>query len=535
MSNATPAEISTTSRPSDRLVITASSLGTMFEWYDFFLYGTLAMLLGTLFFPSENPTAALLASLATFGAGFGVRPLGAVLFGVLGDKVGRKYTFLVTLTLMGVSTAAVGLLPTYATAGIWAPILLVSLRLLQGLALGGEYGGAAVYVAEHAPPGKRGFYTGWIQASVVGGFVLSLGVVAVVRLSMSQQAFESWGWRIPFLLSIIMLAISLYVRLKLRESPVFQAMKAKGETAKAPLRESFSTWRKTGTIIAAMIGIAAGFTVIWYTAQFATLGLLKQVALLDDLTATGVNAAAQIAAMPFCILFGALSDRIGRKKVMLTGYALTLLLLFPLFKQITHHANPELSAAMAAAPVRISGQDCVFDVWAKKQASPCAQALSFLTTRGIAYQVSSEPAISGTAASVTLKVGVATVQGFDAAKYAEALNETGYPSKSNPATRNLTLTVLCIFALSLLSAMTYAPVAAYMVELFPARVRYTSMSIPYHVGTGYFGGFLPLVSSYMAAKSGDPFAGLYYTLSVVAVAFVVCLVFLPETHRRAID
>ncbi len=534
MSKAASADANNLKKPSDRLVITASSLGTMFEWYDFFLYGTLAMLLGSLFFPSENPTAALLASLATFGAGFGVRPLGAVLFGVLGDKVGRKTTFLVTLTLMGLSTAAVGLLPTYATAGIWAPILLVSLRLLQGLALGGEYGGAAVYVAEHAPPGKRGFYTGWIQASVVGGFVLSLGVVAAVRLSMSQQAFEAWGWRIPFLLSIIMLAISLYVRLKLRESPVFQAMKAKGETAKAPLKESFSTWRKTGTIIAAMIGIAAGFTVIWYTAQFATLGLLKQVALLDDLTATGVNAVAQIAAMPFCILFGALSDRIGRKKVMLTGYALTLLLLFPLFKQITHYANPELSAAMAAAPVRITGQDCVFDVWAKKQATPCAQALSFLTTRGIAYAVLAEPATTN-AAGVTIKVGDQAIQGFDAAILSAALSEAGYPSKSNPATRNLVLTVLCIFALSLLSAMTYAPVAAYMVELFPARVRYTSMSIPYHVGTGYFGGFLPLVSSYMAAKSGDPFAGLYYTLSVVAVAFVVCLLFLPETHRRSID
>jgi MFS family permease len=316
--------------PSARLVITASSLGTVFEWYDFFLFGTLAILLGTLFFPSDNPTAALLSSLAAFGAGFGVRPLGAVFFGILGDKIGRKYTFLATLTLMGLSTAAVGLLPTYESAGIWAPILLVSLRLLQGLALGGEYGGAAVYVAEHAPVGKRGFYTSWIQASVVGGFVLSLVVVIGTRLSLGEENFNAWGWRIPFLLSLIMLGISLYVRLKLQESPVFQAMKAKGETAKAPLRESFATWQQTRTILAAMIGIAAGFTVIWYTAQFGALNFLKQVALVDEVTASLVNGFAVVAALPFFILFGILSDKIGRKPVMLTGYALTLIALPPI-------------------------------------------------------------------------------------------------------------------------------------------------------------------------------------------------------------
>jgi MFS family permease len=514
---------------SNRLVITASSLGTMFEWYDFFLYGTLAALLGTLFFPSDNPIAATLASLATFGAGFGVRPLGAVFFGVLGDRIGRKYTFLATLTLMGLSTAAVGLLPTYATAGIWAPVMLVTLRLLQGLALGGEYGGAAVYVAEHAPPGKRGFFTGWIQASVVGGFVLSLGIVAITRLSMSAEDFQAWGWRIPFLLSILMLGISLYVRLKLRESPVFQAMKAKGETARAPLRESFASWRQTGTIMAAMVGIAAGFTVIWYTAQFSTLGILRQVALLDDVTASTVNGIAQIAAMPFCIFFGWLSDRVGRKKVMLTGYALTLLLLLPLFKQIGASANPELSAALRSAPVRVEGRQCDFDVFARKQATPCAQALGYLSARGIAYEkVEADIA-------VRLRVGTQTLEGFDAKAYADTLAQAGYPTQSNPATRKLWLTVLCVFALSLLSAMTYAPVAAYLVELFPARVRYTSMSIPYHVGTGYFGGFLPLVSQYMAVKSGDPFAGLFYTLSVVAVAMVVCALFLPETYKRSID
>jgi MFS family permease len=519
--------VSAANAPSARLVITASSLGTVFEWYDFFLFGTLAALLGTLFFPSDNPTAALLSSLAAFGAGFGVRPLGAVFFGILGDKIGRKYTFLATLTLMGLSTAAVGLLPTYQSAGIWAPILLVSLRLLQGLALGGEYGGAAVYVAEHAPVGKRGFYTSWIQASVVGGFVLSLVVVLGTRLSLGEEDFNAWGWRIPFLLSLLMLGISLYVRLKLQESPVFQAMKAKGETAKAPLRESFATWQQTRTILAAMIGIAAGFTVIWYTAQFGALNFLKQVALVDEVTASLVNGFAVVAALPFFILFGILSDKIGRKPVMLTGYALTLIGLFFIFKTMANAANPALTSAMQNAPVVVAGRDCRFDVFAKQQATDCGKALSFLTTRGIAYKAEANSDVD-----VLLKVGGQTLSGFDPDAYKQALTRAGYPSLSDAENRKLWLSGLCMFALCLLSAMTYAPVAAFLVELFPARVRYTSMSIPYHIGTGYFGGFLPFISQYIAVKTGDPFAGLYYTLGVVALAFVTCWLLLPETYKR---
>jgi MFS family permease len=515
----------------DRLVIVASSLGTMFEWYDFFVYGTLAALIGRLFFPAESETAALLLSLATFGAGFGIRPVGAILFGYLGDKLGRKYTFLATITLMGLATAAVGLIPTYAQIGIAAPVLLVVCRLLQGLALGGEYGGAAIYVAEHAPPNRRGFYTSFIQASVIGGFLLSLGVVLGAGLVVDAEAWTSWGWRIPFLFSLVLLAISLWVRLKLNESPVFRAMKEAGEIARNPLRESFSSWANVKLVLVALFGIAAGLTVIWYTAQFQALYFLQQALRVDETAARTLVGIAALFSLGWFILFGWLSDKVGRKKPIVIGHALTLVLLFPLFHMIADAANPALSAAMERAPVTIRGNDCGFDPFAQVQESECGRTLAFFTSRGIAYtKLSAAPG-----EPVTVRVGDrlvtdATPEGFEA-----ALAAAGYPmGPADPHARQDWKIVLAIVLIGFLSGMTFGPVAALLVELFPPHVRYTSMSIPYHIGTGYFGGFLPFISQYIVARTGDPFAGLWYTFAVVALALVVTLVGLPETLGRDI-
>jgi len=514
----------------DRLVIVASSLGTVFEWYDFFVYGTLAALLGRMFFPSENPTAGLLLSLATFGAGFGVRPIGALVFGVLGDRVGRKYTFLATITLMGLATALVGVLPSYAQVGIWAPVMLVGLRLLQGLALGGEYGGAAIYVAEHAPPGKRGFYTGFIQASVVGGFLLSLVVVLATVFAVGPEAFEAWGWRVPFLGSLLLLAVSLYIRMKLSESPVFAAMKAEGTTSAAPLREAVTTPGNLKTMLVAMIAVAAGLTVIWYTAQFQTLYFLQSTALVDETSAKLLVGAAMLVCAPLFVVFGRVSDRFGRKPVMLIGYAATLLLLFPAFHLLAKAANPQLVAASSTAPVTISGSDCNFNPFASKQTSECGQALQHLAGRGIGHT-----GVVSDGGPLRIAIGGQILQGFDKSAVDAALAESGYPTKANPGARNNVLIVAAIALLGLLSAVTYGPVAAIMVELFPARIRYTSMSLPYHIGTGYFGGFLPLISLYIVAKSGNAFGGLWYTWGVVLAAFVFTLLWLPETKDRDIS
>ncbi len=515
----------------DRLVILASSLGTVFEWYDFFLYGILAGLLGTLFFPSTNPTAATLASLAAFGAGFGVRPIGALVFGYFGDLIGRKYTFLVTITLMGGATAAIGFLPTYSQAGILAPILLVGLRLLQGLALGGEYGGAAIYVAEHAPARHRGHYTSWIQASVAGGFLLSLIMVLGVRHAMDKEAFDSWGWRIPFLASLIMLAISLYIRMKLSESPVFKAMKAAGTTSKNPILDSWRHPGNKGRILTALFGVGAGLTVIYYTSQFYTLYFLQGTARVAEEEALLYMAAGAIIAAPLYIVFGALSDRIGRKRLLLIGYALSALLTFPLFHMMADAANPALARATANAPVRLELPACDFSVFAGKQETPCGKALAYLAKRGISYKKVT-PYQTG---EVALNVGAQRIAGFDEKAYTAALVVAGYPDRADPADKQPWKIIFAIAVLIGLSAMTYGQVAAILVEMFPARIRYTSMSIPYHIGTGYFGGFLPFISQYIVVRTGDAYAGLWYTVGVVIMAFIVSLLFLPGAYGQPLD
>ncbi len=512
----------------DRLVITASAMGTVFEWYDFFLYGILAALIGKLFFPADNPTAALLASLAAFGAGFAVRPLGAMLFGYYGDRIGRKYTFLVTITLMGGATVAIGLLPTYASAGLWAPALLVGLRLLQGLALGGEYGGAAIYVGEHAPPGKRGQYTSWIQISVVGGFLLAVIVVLASRHAMSTEAFEAWGWRIPFLLSFLMLVVSIIIRMKLSESPVFRAMKEAGTIVRNPIVEAFSDRGNLGNVLVALFGVAAGLTVIYYTSQFGTLYFLTGTARVAEEEALLYLAFGALLAAPLYVGFGMLSDRIGRKKLLLAGYALAMLLIFPLFHLMADGANPALSRATRDAPVVLEAPSCAFNVFARAQESECGRALAYLSKRGVAYA-------KAEAADVALRVGPARVEGFDSAAWEAALVEAGYALVADPAQKQRWKIIVGIAVMVALSAMTYGQVAAILVELFPARVRYTSMSVPYHIGTGYFGGFLPFISQYIVVKTGDPFAGLWYTVGVVAMAFVVALLFLPETKDRVLE
>ncbi|HEX6374722.1 MAG TPA: MFS transporter [Allosphingosinicella sp.] len=516
----------------DRLVIFASTLGTVFEWYDFFIYGTLAAVIGKQFFPASSETAQFLLALASFGVGFGVRPIGAVLFGYLGDKLGRKYTFLVTITLMGVATAAVGLLPGYAAIGVAAPILLVFLRVLQGLALGGEYGGAAIYVAEHAPRRKRGFYTSFIQAGVIGGFLLSVAVVLISELFVDRGQWEAWGWRIPFLFSVVLLAISLWVRLKLKESPVFQAMKDAGQIARNPLKETFATRANVKLVLVALFGIAAGLTVIWYTAQFQAMYFLQNALRIEDTAARAMIGAAALVSMFWFVLFGWLSDRVGRKGPIVIGYALTIVLMFPLFHWMAAAANPELSAAMQKNPVVVTGSDCSYAPFAKVQPAECGKLLDALSKKGIAYSTVDAP--PGTPPAVT--IGGVAVDASDPASLDHGLRIAGYKlEKSVPTLGQALQVVLAIVLIGLCSGMTYGPVAALLVELFPARIRYTSMSIPYHIGTGYFGGFLPFISQYIVARTGDPFAGLWYTIGVVAMALVVTFLWLPETSGKELE
>lgn len=508
-----------------KLVIAASSAGTIFEWYDFFIYGTLAGIIGSTFFPADNATLQTLLVWAGFAVGFGFRPLGAVLFGYLGDRLGRKYTFLVTVTLMGIATAGVGLIPSAASIGVAAPIIVILLRVLQGLALGGEYGGAAIYVVEHSPRGRAGFFSSFIQASVVGGFVLSLIVVLGCKAVFSAEQWVAWGWRVPFLLSLLLLAISLWMRVKLSESPVFKAMKEEGELAGNPIVESFTYPGNKRRLFVALFGIAAGLTVIWYTAMFTGLSFLKGPMRVEETMAEIIVGASAAIGMVFFIIFGSLSDRVGRKAPIVIGYALTLLLLFPIFWLIGSAANPAQADAARRAPVVITADECRFDALAARQSTPCGQVLGELSKLGVHYTLI-DSAVPDS--EFRLTVGGLAVDARDPAGLRPALESAGYRFEvQRPGPGSIATIMLGLIALSVLSGMTYGPVAALLAEMFPPAIRYSSMSIPYHIGTGYFGGFLPLISSYVVARTGDPYAGLWYTFAVVAVALVVALWGLP--------
>jgi len=527
-------------------VIFASSLGTVFEWYDFYIYGTLAAFFGKLFFPPGNETAGFLSSLALFGVGFSVRPFGALVFGRIGDLIGRKYTFLVTIVVMGLATALVGVLPTYASIGFWAPVILVVLRLAQGLALGGEYGGAATYVAEHAPHGKRGLFTSWIQLTATLGFFLSLAVIYVTRHAMTAESFGAWGWRVPFLVSIVLLAISVYIRLKLEESPVFAEMKAQGRTSKAPLTESFARWGNARLVLKALFGATAGQGVVWYTGQFYALYFLTTTLKLDYENTYLLIGAALLLGAPLLILFGWLSDRIGRKYIMLAGCVLAMLTYQQIFRGLTAAANPALADAMGRSPVMLyTGEfrsivDLTLDaasdaarkiVGVKHVYSETDLARNFLNNHGIPFQL--VPATTG--APVTLTVGGKTVTGFEAKAYEAALAPANYPKAADSARVDRVKVIGLLFILMAYVAMVYGPIAAFLVELFPTHIRYTSMSLPYHIGNGWFGGFLPLIAASIVVYTGDIYAGLWYPIGIAAMSAIVCLLVVPETKDNDIN
>jgi MFS family permease len=522
------------SKSSDmRLVIGASSAGTIFEWYDFFIYGTLATFIGKSFFPADNAVLQTLLVWAGFAVGFGFRPLGAVLFGYLGDRLGRKYTFLVTVTLMGIATAGVGFIPPAASIGIAAPILVILLRILQGLALGGEYGGAAIYVVEHAPGNRSGYFSGYIQASVVGGFVFSLIVVLACKAVFSDETWAAWAWRLPFILSLGLLAISLWMRFKLSESPVFRQMKEAGELSGNPIKESFTYPGNKKRIFVALFGIAAGLTVIWYTAMFTGLSFLKGPMRMDETWAEIIVGLSAGMGMIFFVLFGHISDKIGRKKPVVIGYVLTLLLLFPIFWMMGHAANPGQAETSRRAPITVVADQCDFDVLAEKQASACGQILSQLSKLGVHYDISTSA--GGSESGPVLRIGANTVAITDARTQIQpALEAAGYDfSKQKPSAGSIAIIMFGLLVLSALSGMTYGPVAALLAEMFPPAIRYSSMSIPYHIGTGYFGGFLPLISSYIVARTGDPYSGLWYTMAVVLMSLLVTMWGLRDTREFA--
>jgi MFS family permease len=537
----------------EKLVIAASSLGTVFEWYDFYLYGLLALHISAQFFSGVNETTGFILALAAFAAGFAVRPFGALVFGRIGDLVGRKNTFLVTMAIMGLSTFAVGLLPSYASIGIAAPAILVGLRLLQGLALGGEYGGAATYVAEHAPNDRRGLYTSWIQTTATLGLFAALLVVIGVRRLMGEDGFADWGWRVPFLVSMILLLVSMWIRLQLAESPVFQKMKDEGKTSKAPLTEAFGRWGNLRWVLVALFGAVAGQAVVWYTGQFYALFFLEKTLKVDGATTNVLTAIALAIATPAFVFFGWLSDRIGRKPIILTGCALAAIGYFPLFSALTVAANPALAHAQATAPVAVvaHGDDCSvqFDPIGKNRfdSRSCDIVKAFLAKGGVSYANVEAPA--GTIAQV--RIGERTIAAPDPAtvfgaarkeaiaafqeETGAALKAAGYPASADPAAIDTVMVVAILTVLVLLVTMVYGPIAALLVELFPSRIRYTSMSLPYHIGNGWFGGFLPTIVFAMVAATGDIYYGLWYPIIVAAATVVIGLVALPETARRDID
>ena len=530
----------------EKMVIFASSLGTVFEWYDFYLFGVMSAIIAANFFTALDPATRDIFTLLAFAAGFAVRPFGAIIFGRLGDLVGRKYTFLVTILIMGLSTFLVTFLPNYATWGLAAPIALISLRLLQGLALGGEYGGAATYVAEHAPHDKRGAYTAWIQTTATVGLMLALMVILGTRLTVGEKEFAAWGWRIPYAFSGLLLIISVWIRLKLSESPAFTKMKAEGKTSKAPLTESFGQWGNLKIVILALIGGTAGQAVVWYTGQFYTLFFLQTFLKIDGPTANILIAISLILGTPFFIIFGSLSDKIGRKPIIMAGCLIAALTYFPLFNALTTYGNPKLQAAIQKSPITVVSDpaDCglILNLTGTKVfTNACDVTRSYLANAGVNYDKVDGPA--GTVA--TVKVGDKAVAGYDAkapggkeekARFEKevrgALNDAGYPAKADPivaGSYNWWMLVLILTIMVIYVTMVYGPIAAMLVEFFPTRIRYTSMSLPYHIGNGWFGGFLPAISFSIVAAQGNIYSGLWYPIIIAAMTFVVGMLFVKET------
>jgi predicted MFS family arabinose efflux permease len=527
-------------------VIFASSLGTVFEWYDFYLYGSLAAIIAKQFFSGLDAGSAFIFALLAFAAGFIVRPFGALVFGRLGDMIGRKYTFLVTIVIMGLSTFIVGLLPSYASIGVAAPVILIALRMLQGLALGGEYGGAATYVAEHAPHGKRGAYTSWIQTTATLGLFLSLLVILGTRTITGEAAFADWGWRVPFVVSILLLAVSVYIRLSMNESPAFQKMKAEGKTSKAPLSESFGQWKNLKIVILALIGLTAGQAVVWYSGQFYALFFLTQALKVDGPTANILVAFSLILGTPFFVVFGVLSDKIGRKPIIMAGCLLAVVTYFPVFTALTKAANPDLAAAQAKNKVLVTAdpKECSFQfnpTGTAKFTSSCDIAKQVLAGASVSYE--NAPAAAGTPATIT--IGETVIPGYTAKglpadearkkdgefkkAVADSLKAAGYPSKADPAKVDKVTVVAILFYLVLLVTMVYGPIAAMLVELFPTRIRYTSMSLPYHIGNGWFGGLLPTTAFAIVAQTGNMYNGLWYPIIIAAATVVIGTLFIKET------